>query len=118
MDQDPYARFVSLGRRISADPPLDLRETSANTEGAAARLREGIVVTTAPLCVKVAGLKFPAKALKLNERLAKGARWKLKHPEEVEVEQTELDLEAGDRVLLLSCDDQMFYVVMKVVDAK
>lgn len=36
---------------------------------------------------------------------------------EAQVEQTEVDLEVGDRVLLLTEDDQVFYIVMKVVDA-
>lgn len=131
MDQDPYARFVELGRRMSAEPPMDFRETSANTEGAAARLREGIVDTVVPLSVKVAGLEQPAKALRINERLTKGAKWRgkidSKQPDfrsstsrtvaDAEFEQLELDLEAGDRVLLLTCDDQVFYIVMKVVNA-
>lgn len=33
------------------------------------------------------------------------------------VEQLEIDLEVGDQVLLLTEDDQMFYIMMKVVDA-
>ena len=33
------------------------------------------------------------------------------------VEQLEIDLEVGDRVLLLTEDDQVFYIVMKVVNA-
>lgn len=118
MNENPCTRLVELMRRISADPPLDLRETSADTEGTAVRLREGKVVSTEPLKVQIAGLKIPAKELRLNERLAKGAKWTLKHPEEIEVEQTKLDLEKDDRVLLLTSDDQVFYIVMKVVDAK
>jgi len=34
-----------------------------------------------------------------------------------EVTQLEIDLEVGDRLLLLTEDDQIFYIVMKVVDA-
>lgn len=37
--------------------------------------------------------------------------------DEAQVEQLEIDLEAGDEVLLLTQDDQVFYVMMKVVDA-
>lgn len=33
------------------------------------------------------------------------------------VEQLEIDLEVGDQVLLLTEDDQIFYILMKVVDA-
>lgn len=118
MNQNPYARLVELTRKMAADPPLDPRETSANTEGTTVRLREGKVVSTQPLCVQIAGLKLPAKELKINERLTRGAKWTLKHPEEIEVEQTKLDLEEGDKVLLLTSDDQLFYIVMKVVGAK
>lgn len=131
MEQDPYAKFVDLGRQMSAEPTFDLRETSANMEGSAVRLREGIVDTVIPLSVKVAGLKQPANALRVNERLTKGAKWRGKIDSkqadfrsstsnvvaDAEFEQLELDLEAGDRVLLLTCDDQTFYIVMKVVDA-
>lgn len=37
--------------------------------------------------------------------------------DEAVVEQLEIDLEEGDTVLLLTEDDQRFYLVMKVVDA-
>lgn len=37
--------------------------------------------------------------------------------DEATVEQLEIDLEVGDEVLLLTTDDQMFFVLMKVVDA-
>ena len=35
----------------------------------------------------------------------------------LEAEQLELDLAVGDEVLLLTQDDQVFYIVMKVVNA-
>ena len=37
--------------------------------------------------------------------------------DEATVEQLEIDLEVGDAVLLLTEDDQVFYIIMKVVDA-
>lgn len=37
--------------------------------------------------------------------------------DEATVEQLEIDLEEGDDVLLLTEDDQVFYIIMKVVDA-
>lgn len=37
--------------------------------------------------------------------------------DEATVEQLEIDLEEGDQVLMLTEDDQVFYIVMKVVDA-
>ena len=37
--------------------------------------------------------------------------------DEATVEQLEIDLEVGDQVLMLTEDDQVFYIVMKVVDA-
>lgn len=131
MDENPYTRLAELMRRMAADPPLDLRETSANAEGAAVRLREGKVVSVQPLCVQVAGQKIPAKELKINERLTKDAKWRVRIEskstdfrsstsdtvEDAKIEQLELDLEKGDKVLLLTSDDQLFYIIMKVVDA-
>lgn len=131
MSANSYADFVALGRQMGQEKALDMTETSADVEGAAVRLREGVVDTVVPLCVKVAGLKQKAKALKVNERLTKGAKWRVKieskTPDfrsstsdtvaDAEIEPLELDLEAGDKVLLLTCDDQTFYIVMKVVDA-
>lgn len=38
--------------------------------------------------------------------------------DQAEHEQLEIDLEEGDTVLLLTEDDQMFYILMKVVDAE
>ena len=37
--------------------------------------------------------------------------------DEATVEQLEIDLEEGDQVLMLTEDDQVFYIVMKVVAA-
>lgn len=37
--------------------------------------------------------------------------------DEATVEQLELDLDVGDEVLLLTEDDQMYYIIMKVVSA-
>ena len=131
MSANSYADFVALGRQMGQEKALDMTEASADVEGAAVRLRVGVVETVVPLCVKVAGLKQKAKALKVNERLTRGAKWRVKieskTPDfrsstsntvaDAEIEPLELDLEAGDQVLLLTCDDQTFYIVMKVVAA-
>lgn len=131
MSANPYADFVGLGRQMGQEKALDMTETSADVEGATVRLRVGVVDTVDPLCVKVAGLKQKAKVLKINERLTRGAKWRVKieskTPDfksstsetvaDAKIEPLELDLESGDKVLLLTCDDQTFYIVMKVVDA-
>lgn len=158
MDGDPYARFVALGRSVSADAMPAGDSQQAGTGAAPARMRLGEVVSRVPLKVKVAGLNQPTEVLKINERLVKGAKWKTKttspdsdyniltgpiegpvihapgqgqlvrlddgyvHSEdttidEATVEQLEIDLEMGDEVLLLTEDDQAFYIIMKVVDA-
>lgn len=158
MDGDPYAGLIALmrGQGEDANPAGDSRQ--AGTGAAPARMRLGEVVSTAPLKVRTAGLVQPPSALRINERLVKGARWKTKTTspnsdikdftgpisgpvstphglgalieftggevhipdtviDEATVEQLELDLETGDTVLLLTEDDQMFYIIMKVVDA-
>lgn len=159
-DGNPYARFVTLGRNVSADAMPAGDSEQAGTGAAPARMRLGKVVSCKPLKVKVAGLTQPTEVLKINERLVKGARWKTKTTspnsdirnftgpisgpvqlppthgvgalieftggsvhipdttiDEATVEQLELDLEVGDTVLLLTEDDQVFYIIMKVVDA-
>lgn len=158
MDGDPYAGLIALmrGQGEDANPAGDSRQ--AGMGATPARLRLGTVVSTAPLKVRTAGLVQPPSALRINERLVKGARWKTRTTspnsdikdftgpisgpvqgvhgigslieftggevhipdtvvDEAAVEQLELDLDAGDTVLLLTEDDQMFYIIMKVVDA-
>lgn len=158
MDGDPYARFVALGRDISADANPAGDSPQAGLGASPVRMRLGRVVSRAPLKVKVAGQVQPPSALRINERLVKGAKWKTKTTspssdyntitgpiagpvttphglgalieftggqvhsadttiDEGTVEQLELDLETGDTVLLLTEDDQIFYIIMKVVSA-
>lgn len=164
-DGNPYARMLSAmwgesGKQIGADGT-----------GGAVKMRLGIVAQREPLEIIVAGIRQPTEALKVNERLAKGAKWKTKvtapvdvlndqarrpagiftnvrgpvsgtvacsgmgcAPELTEImsgtlcssdvlinqteqEQLEIDLEKGDTVLMLTEDDQVFYILMKVVDA-
>ena len=140
-DGSPYARMVTLMRDQGADAAPTGDSAQAGLGAAPARMRLGKVISTAPLTVQVAGLTQPASVLKINERLTKGAKWKTKtispnsdyngltgsisgevHSndtviDEAVVEQLTLDLEPGDEVLLLTEDDQRFYLIMKVVDA-
>lgn len=160
-DGNPYARMVSL-----------VRNEAGETGGVGpVKMLLGTVANREPLEIIVAGTRQPAEALRVNERLTKGARWKAKITAPVDVlndqarrpsgtfadvhgpvsgvlacpgegcapeltgitggtlysndilidqteqEQLELDLEKGDTLLLLTEDDQVFYVVMKVVSA-
>lgn len=157
-DGNPYARMVALVRGQGADtgPAGDGEHTGLGA--APVRMRLGTVVSAVPLKVKVAGLVQPPAALRINERLTKGARWKAKLTsesgsfaelsgpvsgpvttpmgvgelteieegelsstavviDETTVEQMETDLEKGDTVLLFTEDDQVFFIVMKVVGA-
>lgn len=154
---DPYARMAALMRT----------ETGAGS----VKMRLGTVARREPLEVVVAGLRQPKEALKINERLTKGAKWKteLTSPVEnlyeeslppaavlgglsgpvdgpvscggercsaklsivtagtltsetlkvyrTEQKQLEIDMDIGDKVLMLTEDDQTFYILMKVVDA-
>ncbi len=158
MDGNPYAAMVALIREQASDTNPAGDSAKAGLGAAPVRMRLGQVVSTVPLKVKVAGLTQPTEALKINERLVKGAKWKTRttspssdyggltgpisgpvsHPpgmgalveftggqvhveetviDEAAVEQLELDLAEGDTVLLLTEDDQVFYILMKVVDA-
>lgn len=157
MDGNPYAALAALARGGTEDGEGGA-SVNAGLGAVSARLRLGRVIGTKPLSVRVAGVAQPASALKINERLTKGAKWKTKITSpsgdfkqlagpiqgpvntpygagslteltdgtlhsagvtvgEATVEQLELDLAVGDEVLLLTADDQMFYIIMKVVDA-
>ena len=62
----------------SADTGLAGDSAQAGLGAAPARMRLGRGVSAAPLPVRVAGTVQPTKALRINERLVKGARWKTK----------------------------------------
>lgn len=167
----PYARMMSLMMGETGSGPAAGESDRAGLNGGPAMMRLGRVVSRAPLKVSVAGVTQPPEALRINERLTKGAKWKttLKAPVatldasatppaavldklsgplsgpvscngegcdaqlssvtsgtlsaetaalyQAEVEQLEIDLEAGDQVLLLTEDDQIFFILCKVVDA-
>lgn len=146
MDGNPYNRLIGLIRAESAEM-TDTGETAAAGIGASpAKLRIGKVTQKVPLKISVADIEQPTKVLRINERLVKGAKWTAKikssncdfaalsgelneteisgqlHSsdtaiDEATVEQMEIDLEVGDEVLLLTTDDQAFFVLMKVVNA-
>lgn len=157
MDGNPYAALAALARSGAEDGEGGA-SAQAGLGAVSVRSRLGRVETAAPLTVRVAGIVLPPGALRINERLVKGARWRMKltgpsgdfsgltgpvsgpvstpagtgslisltdgtvHStgvvlDEAEAEQLELDLAEGDEVLLLTQDDQIFYIVMKVVDA-
>lgn len=141
MDGNPYAALAALARGTDLETGESRASAQAGLGAIQARMRLGRVVGTAPLTVNVSGLNQPPSALRVNERLVKGARWKTKTTspnsdyrglsgvvtgqvhsadtviDEAVVEQLELDLEAGDEVLLLTQDDQVFYIIMKVARA-
>lgn len=157
MDGNPYAALAALARG-GWEAGEGGASAQAGLGAVSARMRLGKVISTAPLKVNVAGAVQPASALRINERLVKGARWRVKltspssdynaltgpisgpvttphgaralisledgqvHSgdtviDQGEAEQLELDLAVGDEVLLLTQDDQVFYIVMKVVNA-
>lgn len=140
-DGNPYARAVALIRAQGEDTAPAGDSVQAGLGAVPARMRLGTVLTASPLTVRVTGLTQPTRALRINERLTKGAKWKTKTTspnsdyrglsgavtgqvrstdtviDEAKVEQLEIDLEPGDEVLLLTEDDQVFYIVMKVVKA-
>jgi hypothetical protein len=160
MDGNPYARMVALIRGESGEQTPTGETAQAGLGASPCKMRLGRVTRRAPLRISVAGIEQPAQALRINERLTKGARWQVKltggasdfdgltgslsgpvtcggegcSPEldavtggalhgtqttvdEATVEQLEIDLEVGDQVLLLTEDDQIFYILMKVVVA-
>lgn len=77
MDGSPYAALVGLMRTQGAEDS-EGGSAYAGMGAVTARMRLGRVLTTVPLSVRVAGVVQPASALRINERLVKGAKWKTK----------------------------------------
>lgn len=73
MQSNPYAGLVALMRGQGGDNNPAGDSAQAGIGAAPVRMRLGTVVSAAPLKVRVAGLVQPPSALRLNERLAKGA---------------------------------------------
>lgn len=120
MDGNPYSMVAALLAGTSDLP--------AAPGAGPARIRVGVVVSASPLRISVAGVTLPAGCFLIDERIKKGYR----HREQItfdsppewwtsdgkaSVEQLEPYLDTGDRVLLLTEDDQLFYIVMKAVSA-
>ncbi len=107
MEGNPYARMLGLFQ--------------SEDSGGTCRLRLGRVVRAKPLGVRTAGIELPPEALRVNWALTEGAAWSLHLTEsegggEVRAAQREPALAPGDRVLLLTEDDQRFYLICKVVN--
>lgn len=166
MDRDPYTRMVAVIRGETSERSATGETQPAGLGANPCKMRLGKVTQRVPLKISVAGVEQPAEALKINERLTKGAKWKVRitspdsdyrnltgqlsgpvscsgegcNPQlgaitsgqlhstdttigrdtetgRATVEQLEIDLDVEDRVLLLTEDDQVFYIIMKVVDA-
>lgn len=160
MDRSIYSRMISVMRREGSEVTPGGETSQAGLGAAPCRMRLGIVTQQVPLKIKVAGIEQPTQALRINERLIKGAKWKARltspdstynglngslsgpvecagglgspqlstvtggtlHSTETSMEQTvleqlEIDLQTGDQVLLLTEDDQIFFILMKVVQA-
>jgi hypothetical protein len=164
MDGNPYARMVAVIRGETSEKTPTGETDHAGLGASPCKMRLGKVIQQVPLKLKVAGIEQPTEVLKINERLVKGAKWKVKitsedsdykaltgnlegpvtcggegcaarlgavtggqlHSDDTRIgseekkavtEQLEIDLEVGDQVLLLTEDDQIFYILMKVVDA-
>lgn len=62
------------------------------------RIRLGTVVKLSPFIVRVGGLELPSSEFRMDKRLS-GA------------------LKAGSRLLLLTEDDQIYYIICEVINA-
>lgn len=96
MDGDPFARIIDALSGDTSDNPL--------------QMRFGTVVSRDPMSVKVADLTQKKDALRLDKRLKDMVEFEISHG----ISKT---LMPGSRVLLLTQDDQIFYIVCEVVSA-
>ena len=96
MDGDPFARIIEALRGEMPTIPL--------------WMREGKVVSRDPLSITVAELPAQKTGLKLDKRLKEALANELS----AGVEKT---LARGSTVLMLTQDDQTFYIICEVVKA-
>ena len=96
MDGDPFARIIEALSGDTSDNPL--------------LMRFGTFVSRSPLSVKVADLTQKKDALRLDKRLRDAVTAEI-------AEGISKTLVPGSRVLLLTQDDQIFYIVCEVVSA-
>ena len=78
VDGNPYAALAALTWGQGREDGEGGASAQAGLGAVSVRLRLGRVVTAAPLTVQVAGTVQPPSALKLNERLVRGARWRVR----------------------------------------
>lgn len=117
MDGNPYSRMIAVIRDEGGGD-------ASSTPGAGpCRMMLGTVTQQTPLKVAVAGITQPSSALRIDARLTRGAKWTASirggdiDTDRAELELSESVLNTGDRVLLLTSDEQVFYVLSKVVGA-
>lgn len=120
---NPYSRMVALMRKQRGEIETDTPAGSSQVAAGAVRMRLGTVTDVSPLTVSIAGVSMPASTLRVNGRLAKGAASAVyiagsDQSFGASVTQVTLALNVGDQVLMLTADDQVFYIVMKVVAAE
>lgn len=102
MDGNAYIRILETVHR--------------DTPGAGIRLHRGVVCQSMPLRVSVAGLDLPADIIYINAALVKSSTSDGVETDVI-AERASPALELGDQVLLITEDDQIFYVLCKVVRA-
>lgn len=139
MDGNPYSAILAMMRREGAEQSSTGETSNSGLGAMPVKMRLGTVVQKSPLQVDVAGVTMPPTVLRVNERLTKGTKSKVNVTGTLSgtvscsgygspslsggalsnavMEQMEIVLEKGDTVLLLTGDDQIFYIVMKVVAA-
>ena len=93
MDGNPYSAL--------------LRALRPDRNGKRLGMRLGTVTSAAPLSVRVAGLDLPESAFRVTVAT-----------HYVQVAAAKPEFAAGEKLLLLTEDDQTFYIMAKVVDAE
>ncbi len=106
-----------------SNPYSEMARAFCAREEDGGRLRFGVVTGTEPLAVEVGGLPVSGAALWVSETLLEVEREAEIFLPEHEIGEPNAEirvkapLSAGDRVLLYSDDDQVFYILVKVVSA-
>lgn len=106
-----------------SNPYSEMARAFCAREEDGGRLRFGVVTGTEPLAVEVGGLPVSGAALWVSEALTPVEREAEIYLPDAEIGEPNAEirvkapLSAGDRVLLYSDGDQVFYIICKVVSA-
>lgn len=98
------------------DNPFSALAAAFGSREATLQMYEGAIIKTSPLTIRVEGIEVSGAELLVNASMLKQTA-SIEMPGETVTADITPELNAGDRVLMLTTNVQVFYVLCKVVSA-